>query len=378
MVKLEIDVSEDLVRDIRRAVNEGTHKSAQGFVEAALQNELDRTGVSRDVKTLEEAIAEVGGEADDADNDERLTDDASSEADGGLPTDRQTDRSKDSDLFDRPETSTVSTVARPETARLDDGPLWGQYNRIFPVKLVVRAVANGGTPQTTLDGADGWVRLHPLGDRIADAARTLGREIEHYDDRRGRGRGEKLSTGLPVGDDEDRSKDRFETHFVGRAEGTGDLTGAPPHLLFVDIRNAEGTEEIGLTDAGREFASLQNPLLDEGPDADHTLSATEREFYLEHVHEELPEEHQAMVTVGKAIRDGDDRPADLTNRVAFLNTEWSESQAQTIRSGLTSRMYELGLVDRTRVSQRGIAYELTDEGVRFLDDATADTTDDQH
>lgn len=375
MVKLEIDVPEDLLRDIRRAVDHDTYESAQKFVEAAIQNELDRTSVSRDLKTLEEALAAVG---DDADDNESSTDGFSSEADGGVTTEQQSVPSKDDDLIDRPEAAKVSTVPRPDTVRLDDGPLWGQYNRIFPVKLVVRAIANGGTTQTALNGEGAWIELHPLADHIADAARALGSEIQRYDDQRGRGRGEKLSTGLPVGDDEERSKDRFETHFVGRAEGTGDLTGAPPHLLFVDIRNADGAQEIGLTEAGREFATLQSPLLDGSANADHALSASEREFYLDHVHEELPAEHQAMVTVAKAIRDGDDRPAELTNRVAFLNTEWSESQGQTIRSGLTSRMYELGLVDRTRVSQRGIAYELTDEGVRFLEAATADTAADQH
>lgn len=375
MVKLEIDVPEDLVREIRRAVDHGTYESAQKFVEAAIQNELDRTSVSRDLKTLEEALAAVG---DDTDNNESSTDGSSGEADSGVTTEQQTVLSKDDGLFTRPEATKVPTVPRPDTVRLDDGPLWGQYNRIFPVKLVVRAIANGGTTQTALNSEDGWIQLHPLADHIADAARAFGSEIEHYDDQRGRGRGEKLSTGLPVGDDEERSKDRFQTHFVGRAEGTGDLTGAPPHLLFVDIRNAEGAQQIGLTEAGREFATLPSPLLDGGANADDALSATEREFYLDHVDEDLPAEHQAMVTVAKAIRDGDDRPAELTNRVAFLNTEWSESQAKTIRSGLTSRMYELGLVDRTRVSQRGIAYELTDEGVRLLEAATADTADDQH
>ena len=177
--------------------------------------------------------------------------------------------------------------------------------------------------------------------------------------------------GLPVGDDPSRSKERFVSHFVGETERDDNLTGAAPQLQFVNIQKTGTGIDIGLTKMGWEFAALENPLLDGGAGAQTALSADERAFFLAHVREHYTEEYDAMATVVKAIHDGDDRPDSLTNRVAYLNTEWSASHARTIRSGLTGRMYELGLLDRYRVGQRGVGYELTDEGASFLDEVTA-------
>jgi hypothetical protein len=57
-----------------------------------------------------------------------------------------------------------------------------------------------------------------------------------------------------------------------------------------------------------------------------------------------------------------------SSRPTELNSDWSQSYANTMRSGLVSRMYELGLISRERVGQRGVAYNLTETGESLLDD----------
>lgn len=358
---------------MKRIVEAGSYDDPREFVQTAIENQIElEEGGSNEAKTLEEALSAVDAEVD------ATTQEVSGDPQANQSRQRSTDKTVSSGSSDETEISLtrrghdeLPTVDPPAESRLDDGPLWGQYNRIFPVKVVVRGLANellDGTEQG--EGEEAWLALPAFRRRIAAIAREVGTDVALRDEEVGRNRGEKLAAGLPTGDDAEKSTDRFQTHFVGRVEREDELTGAPPHLSLVDI--ASGTpQRIGLTDAGREFASLYNPLLDEGSDADQALSREERRFYVSQVRDVREDEYAAMQKVAQAIAEGDDRPSSLTERVAYIDTRWSTSQAETIRSGLTSRMYELGLLDRRRVGQRGIAYELTNEGEAFRTEGTA-------
>ena len=378
-MNIVIDVPDSLVGRMKRAVAAGNYDDPQEFVRTAIENQiqLEERENSQEVKSLNEALNSVDPESEiEASPEETQPDDSAHEqaqerqSGGAAPTDRTNETSLS---LARRQYDDLPTVAPPDESRLDKGPLWGQYNRIFPVKLVVRGLANAlldsseeGLPD------DPWLDLQPFQRRAARTARKIGTEIATHDERAGRKRGEKLAAALPTGDDPDKSMDRFETHFIGRVEHDDELTGALPHLSFVDIVR-ESPQQIGLTNAGQQFASFSNPLLDDGLDADTSLSQEERQFYISHVRDVREEEYTAMQKVAQAIEEGDNRPTSLTERVAYLNPEWSNSQAETIRSGLTSRMYELGLVDRSQVGQRGIAYELTAAGETFRSNDTEST-----
>ena len=375
-MKVVIEVSDSLVEQVRLAVENGEYDDAREFVTTAVENQLESDEVSQqEVQTLEDAIATVGAEQSREIAAENGSDNDSEREEQVDTQEAKRESNPTGNSFGHRQYDEIETVPRPDTARLDKGPLWGQYNRLFPVKLVVRCLANE-LERVEDEGAEPsqWVNLPQFENHAADIARTVGRKVASHDKRQGRKRGEKLAAGLPTGEDAEKSMDRFQTHFVGRAEHGGSLTGAPPHLLLVNMQQEDGGT-IGLTDAGREFASLRSPLLDEGFDAGDSLSRAERRFYVSHVRDVRPEEYEAMEKVAQAIEEGDDRPTSLTERVAYLNPDWSNSQAKTIRSGLTSRMYELGLVDRRRVGQRGTAYELTAEGDAFLNEGAAFTTD---
>lgn len=353
-MKLVVDIPESLIGRVKRAVNKGGYDNARDFVTTAIENqlELEESG-EEEFKTLDEAIADV-----------EPADTASQQEDT---------ESKDigTDGLGQRDYETVPTVTPPDEDRLADGPLWGQYNRIFPVKLVVRRLANVVQEQNT-DGTSTpedslkWIDFDQFNTETAQLARNYGLQIKDYDEQKSRGRGEKLSVGLPTGEDTEKSIGRFQTHFIGKSKQGGALGGAAPKLLFVDITD-EDVSRIGITEAGLEFAELYNPLLDRGPDADDSLSNDERVFYMDHIRDELSGEFDAMVDIAEAVADGVNRPDGLTEQVAEMNDDWSESQASTVRSGLVSRMHELELITRSRVGQRGIAYQLTDKGKDFLD-----------
>ncbi|MFC7007775.1 hypothetical protein [Halalkalicoccus salilacus] len=362
-MKLVINIPDSLVGRIKQVVDDEGYENPQEFVTTAIENqlELEESDVEG-FKTLDEAVAELDAGAPETSDEPGLDLD-------DVGTDGLSQR----------EYHTVPTVTPPDEDRLPTGPLWGQYNKIFPTKLVVRRLANviqeqnedkTSTPQDDIQ----WIDLDQFRKQTGELARNYGLQIKKYDKEQSRGRGEKLSAGLPTGEDTEKSVGRFQTHFVGRPKQDGSLAGAAPSLLFIDITN-EDVGRIGITEAGLTFAKLYNPLLDMGPDADEPLSADERDSYMDHVRENLPAEHEAMVTAANAIADGRDRPDELTDRIAQLSWSWSESKANTIRSGIVSRMHELGLLERERVGQRGIAYSLTKTGEELVSGRDAEVTD---
>ena len=355
-MKLVVDIPDSLVGRIKQVIDDERYENPQEFVRRAIENqlELEESDVE-EFKTLDEAVAEF---------------------DAGAPETSDEVESEPDDVgingLDQREYDAVSAVTLPDEDRLPTGPLWGQYNKIFPVKLVVRRLANAIQEQnedgtsTPQDGTQ-WVELDHFRKETGGLARKYGLQIQKYDKKQSRGRGEKLSAGLPTGEDAEKSVGRFQTHFIGRPKQDGSIAGAAPSLLFVNISD-EDVSQIGITEAGLAFAELFNPLLDMGPDADETLAAEERDFYMDHVRENLPEEYKAMVTAANAMHRGDNRPENLTDRIAELQESWSESKANTMRSGIVSRMHELGLVKRERVGQRGVAYTLTNKGEALISD----------
>jgi molybdenum-dependent DNA-binding transcriptional regulator ModE/Arc/MetJ-type ribon-helix-helix transcriptional regulator len=352
-MKVVVEVSEKVDR-MREAINKGGYEDSSQFVNTAIQNqiklELD-DGINDNLKTLDQALVQEDTDSVDVDQ---------SELSKSLPYE---------DMLVIPENDSVQTISLPNTERLDSGPLWGQYNRIFPVKLTLRVLTNMLSENFTVSDngqkLGGMISLGEFGDNVAEIARNYGMKIKAKDEEYSRTQGERLSAALPIGDDPEKSEERFKTHFVGRAEQGGDLTGAAPHMMFVNMP-ADNPGRIGLTEPGLEFATIRNPLLDDDVSSDCPLSEEEVVFYMEHIAENRLAEFTAMQSVATAIQNDENRPDDLTEHVASINADWSYSQARTVRSGLVSRMFELGLVRRERIGQRGVQYELTDGSEEVL------------
>lgn len=367
-MKLVVDLPKSLVADIRDSVDQGGYEDARDFVETAIENqlELEAERTSDDVITLDEAIDHLDADPQPAD-DELAAQKTISESSTTQSTPSAQSTPKDQEPTE-PTYDEIRPLDPPAENRVSAGPLWGQYNRIFPVKFVIRELALAVTRADQPDEGPWTTSFDAFQTDVAEAARDFGDELMRADERHSRKRGEKFVAGFPTGDDKEKSIDRFQSHFVATLDTNGNISGAPAVLRYINID--PDRREIGLTEAGIAFAALDNPLLDGDFDTETTLSDTERSEYLDHVKATLPAEFEAMQHAARAISSGTNRPTSLTEAVAELDPDWSNAQASTTRSGLVSRMYELGLVTRSRVGQRGIAYELTPTGVEFRNAAT--------
>jgi predicted transcriptional regulator len=255
-----------------------------------------------------------------------------------------------------PESSEVTTVKEPKQEVLCVETLWALYNRLFPVKTVLRVLLNIVSSSSPKDG---FVDLAEVQDAATQEAVLLFKVLSRIDKKNGRKPGEKLTAGLPKS--RDRAKDRFRLYFVGSINSKNRLEGAPAILSFVNIRSDEsGKAQIGLTESGVRFAELENPILDR-QDYSSALSAEEASFYMQHIAKKLEKEYRLCNVVLETIANGRNTPDELTQVVLDLNPDTEKEEAQAIRSSLVSRLSELGLLTRKRKGLN-VTYVLTPRG----------------
>lgn len=339
-MKLIVEISMDAADKINKLITEGKFNNLPEFIQIAIHNQLR-------IEETDEGPLKIGFES------------STFSTKSDRPTKLRGYEHSGLDLLKLNPNGygKIEVLQAPQKDFLIPGPIWGQYNRIFPVKLIVRVLAN------LMIIIRGPIDLDKFNETTVDLARNLGQQLSKVDSLKQRGAGQKLATALPVGNDESKSRSRFINQFIGYLDGEGRMIGAAPKHGFVSIINFKAPK-IGLTKAGLAFARLSNPILD-SPSYDTSLSDEEVQFYLKHVREFLPAEAELMDLVLSSIDRENNSPEKLIEVVANYDPDWTLTKANTIRSGLIGRMSELGLILMIR-SGRRIKYELTNAGRKQL------------
>jgi hypothetical protein len=247
-----------------------------------------------------------------------------------------------------------------------EGWLFGQLNRILPVKASCRAVAN-------LTLRSGGALPLSVGQEVAEDAAALGNILREYDQRMNLGRDDRFATAFPsTGVEGEKGRIRYATQFVGYSDRQGNLTGLPAGLKLIEAVGEDPTRPmIALTDAGWDWALLPNPVLDNLPsEPKERLSKEESEMLLAHFGRSVPQEVSAYCTLLAAIAAGDTTPMSLDKVTVARSTDegrhrLSKAFYSTQRSGAISRMSDLNLVTRERDGSR-VFYHSTERGEDFL------------
>jgi len=252
----------------------------------------------------------------------------------------------------------LRVVETPSADKVPNDCLWGQYNRIFPVKITLRVLAN------LLDEKE-KIELETLQSYAVQAAREIGLALRKEDKKSGRKYGDMLSSALPIGHSRAKTENRFINHFVGYYTRAGRIEGAPAALKFINIfEDLERNHEVGITQTGLAFASITNPVLDEKTYST-TLSKAESSFYIENVFRNLKREAEIMLEILRAVGTSNSSPTELNAKIASFSRGWSQAMTNTIRAGVIGRLHELGLISREREDVR-VTYFLTSYGKETL------------
>jgi hypothetical protein len=246
--------------------------------------------------------------------------------------------------------------------------VFGQYSKLLPAKASVRAMAN------LLLQHPGGFPIEKIAPQLAQEAALLGQYLEAHDQHHGLKRDDALATGFPsTGENADKSRLRYANQFVASINKQGQLGGLLADLKLINI-TSERARRIQLTKPGWALATLQNPILD-GPSATgDRLSSDERALLVDHIAHSVPAEDYAFRTIMQFIKEGLTTPDQLDDAVKKLPASkkegFTDAFITTQRSGLISRMADLGLISRLREGVR-VSYLITDTGTTYVNRSAA-------
>jgi hypothetical protein len=276
-----------------------------------------------------------------------------------LPPENESLKAAGGDLLRMPSQKTRPThLPIPDNA---NNILWGQYYRFLPVKVGVRVLLNMSTEY--------FPELRDFTEKVTNVALPFRYHLAKLDRADRRSFGELLSASFPTHDE--KSVKRFVNHYMLYVR-TSDMTllGMMPELKLINVKSDEnGKVRIGLTNFGSKFALLENPTIDLNKPV--SLSGDEINFLINHIADNLPAEYEHMIRALTAIDEGKKTRHELNAvlKEYYLkyrkNTEWSDTVVNTMRSGLTSRLIELGLVKREKYG-KNVRYHMTDAGKKYI------------
>jgi hypothetical protein len=238
--------------------------------------------------------------------------------------------------------------------------LFGQYNKLLPVKATCRAF------RTLLESAPDGVDITEATDKITDAAVALRQMLLRMDVERASAKGESLAAGFPGA--EVKARLRFANQFVGAATRAGSVSGFPADLKLLGVVSGGRKVLISLTREGWDFTSIENPILDHN-DPSGRLSEEEATFLVQHIAAHVPAEKAAFLTVLAAIANGYSTPDELDAALREFvgsETEITTSHLATQRAGAVARLFDLNLIGREK-NGLFVRYYLKDQGNEFLE-----------
>ena len=264
--------------------------------------------------------------------------------------------------------------------------LWGQVNRIFPIKLGLRVLY-------VMLGDMETIELETFRNTAGDIALAYGKMIRSYERDNNKSRDKRVSAGLPMDNEsfrseiiikmhktrrieeldsylkqeEFKSKIRYKGQFLTYARKDDKLDGAMAYLRFANLKEENGNSYIGLTEPGFYLAKLDNPIIDH-KDFEKSLSQKEVDFYLTHVLKDVKGESNAikwlLQKLDSGITDREELNKELKREFGQI---WNASDAVigTQRAGLMARMFELGLIEKSK-NGVNVIYKISKSGKNFI------------
>lgn len=326
-----VDVTQRQADEVNKLIKIGKYQSIVQFISTAIENQIY-------LENFVELPQQAGFDKKDY------------EISGNLDTDITTEvkRIMLSEIKSQPRTVPMPTFsvlsASLSKVAEDKSWLWGQTNRILPIKIGLRVLYS-------LIDSEQRIDLEKFRNKAAHIAAWFGSEIRNYENKLNKIRDERISAGLPK-EEEFKSILRYKSHFLAYMRKDGKLDGAMPFLKFVNlIKDEKGKILIGLTEAGLNFAKLDNPVI-ERYDFEKSFDQKEIDFYLEHVSINVQGESCAIKwLLTKLVNGIVKREAIIDELKKDFGQIWqldSDKVLNTQRAGLIARMFELGLINKEK------------------------------
>lgn len=324
-----VDVSPEMVDVIQREIEKGDYRSVQEFIINSIQNQIYL--IDNPVQTI-------------------------------LP--QKITHRVETEIIEKTNIEDYLALEKTDITTVEPNPsmlqptLSGFWNKFLPPKITVRVLSN--LQRSNNDP----IQLALLQEQASLEARAIGLKLVKTEKKSGRKRGDRLFTGLPVKRSNEKSRSRYKSHFVGNLKKNG-IDGMPGTLRLIDIyKEADGKDYVQLTNYGKIFSELSNPILDHKK-YDETLSEEERNYLIELIRNHLPDEFDEIVYLVELISQGNSTTKHLIEKISESSSNLSKNQITTSLSGALNRLVDLKLVKR-RYDGLSFIYEVTEEGNNII------------
>jgi len=204
---------------------------------------------------------------------------------------------------------------------------------------------------------------------VASQAHPLRIFLKGMDEDQGRPRGDRLHSSFPT--KSEAATNRFLNQYIIKRTGSNSkqTSGALSDFGLIGISTSG---RIQLTESGRKFALLPNPIIDEDNNQFTSLSADEQVLILSQIRGSMGREWKFMRHILDGIHVGSNTPTSLLSRILRrygpgTKANWSESVIPHMRSGVLGRMQALGLIKRTYTENR-VEYRVTPLALVILEE----------
>jgi hypothetical protein len=366
-----INVEDKVAQRIKRQIDASIgYESIDEFISRAITNQLvleesgHPTVLNKEMEPIQaDRVAEKGAQDNKKTARNKLKEPSTKVTINTAPRDLRKELLK-------PPTSDIKCVLpypNPDCDRKQ--PLFGIYNRIAPVKLSLRVLANIVTNKK-----EAWVSIEEVSALLAEEAPIVRAILEKSDIEGSRKRGDTFASAFPKADR--RSIQRFTSLYLGYLSKEGDIPrGLLIELELANISKGEKGVQIGITQKGLDLMKLSSPIIDDvllgGAKPDRALSKEEASFVTKLFGSVRPGELCFLRFMVKEISEGRDTPKQLRPAVSqYLQSaeypgNMSDSVIETLRAGAISRLRELDII---RITTDGVfsTYSVNPDTIKLL------------
>jgi hypothetical protein len=251
--------------------------------------------------------------------------------------------------------------------------IWYFYNRLFPIKLVVYLMGKIMVTQQ-----QNWIELDDLQVQAFEFAEEVATKLKNVEITAKMARNKKLSTGLPAsrmeliglrGTAKSKKEDkllkgrtRFMHQIVGKYVHKDRMfSGACFDLGLIGIKYENETSYVSLTGLGKEFALLENPILDKDS-IESAFSDKEVQFIFHKIYSRFPLENKIVKKIIERLK----KESLTSTQIDELFKEENRKSFTVERIATMGRLSELQIVNWEIDSDGKSIYSLNQEKFQLL------------
>jgi len=341
---IKIDVDSDLYKRIQKLIDSGNYDDIHQFVKIAINNQIQEES-SKKSPSLEISKNELSD---------------------GIP--ETAEEKQDEIIKNLDEISGQKNDYKPEVEEMIN-PF---YTRFFPCKVIIHKLAS------MLSANKPWIEIRELQEKAYIFAEKVSDQLREYEQAEDLPRNKKLSTGLPMPSSEiiglkgtkkrlkeekyQSSKNRFKEQFVGKPKRKVPyFKGACFSMGLIAVKYTGEVCHVSLTKEGKNFAVIDNPVLDE-KNFSQSFSDQETRFIFNTIYPKFTAENRIIHKIIKALKEKRLKPDDI-NRI-FEAEDRKDFRAERVST--MGKLAELQIIDWEITREGKSVYTLNKEKAQLL------------